>query len=163
VKYFTLTAQVLAKFVFYNILPKSNEYSHARGPVPLIVYCLLKGIKINFARFIISHMTSDHVLVPTRHLPYGTLITYLVKQLDFDLSSVRPSDPSVNLNSTLLKRMLAGMRHPAPEQPPIPPSFVSGSSSSIQGLLLLQGHLFPQTSRLSFLLSYALSSRSIIL
>ena len=60
---FTLTAQVLAKFVFYNILPKSGEYSHVRGPVHLIVYCLLKGIKINIPRFIISHMTSDHVLV----------------------------------------------------------------------------------------------------
>jgi len=129
VRNFTLTAQVLAKFVFYNILPKSGEYSHARGPVPLIVYCLLKGIKINFARFIISHMTSDHVFVPTRHLPYGMLISYLLKQLDFDLSSVRPSDPSINLNSTILKRMQAGMRHPAPEQPPIPPTSVPGSSS----------------------------------
>ena len=38
---FTLTSQVLAKFIFYNIVPKSGEYSHARGPVPLIIYCLL--------------------------------------------------------------------------------------------------------------------------
>jgi len=129
VRHYTLTAQVLAKFVFYNILPKSGEYSHARGPVPLIVYCLLKGIKINFARFIISHMISDHVLVPTRHLPYGMLISYLLKQLDFDLSSVRPTDPFVNLNSTLLKRMQARARHPAPEQPSIPPTSVPGSSS----------------------------------
>jgi len=29
-KYYTLTAQVLAKIVFYNLLPKSGEYSHAR-------------------------------------------------------------------------------------------------------------------------------------
>ena len=76
---FTLTAQVLAKFVFYNIMPKSGEYSHARGPVPLIVYCLLKGIKINIPRFIITHMTSDHAHVPGRHLPYGMLISYLLK------------------------------------------------------------------------------------
>jgi len=127
---FTLTAQVLAKFVFYNILPKSGEYSHARGYVPLIVYCLLKGIKINFARFIITHMTSDHVCVPSRHLPYGMLISYLLKQLDFDLSSETPSEPSVNLNNTLLKRMHARVRLPAPEQPPIPPAHVPGSSSA---------------------------------
>jgi len=127
---FTLIAQVLAKFVFYNLLPKSGEYSHARGPVPLIVYCLLKGIKINFARFIISHMTSDHVLVPTRHLPYGMFISYLLKQLDFDLFSETPTEPSVNLNRTLLKRMHARVRLPAPEQPPIPPAHVPGSSSA---------------------------------
>ena len=58
---FTFTAQVLAKFVFYNILPKSGEYSNARGPVPLIIYCLLKGIKINFPHLIASHMASDQI------------------------------------------------------------------------------------------------------
>jgi len=41
VRHYTLTAQVLAKFVFYNILPKSGEFSHARGTVPLLIYCLL--------------------------------------------------------------------------------------------------------------------------
>ena len=30
VKYYTLTAQVLTKIVFYNLLPKSGKYSHAR-------------------------------------------------------------------------------------------------------------------------------------
>jgi len=59
---FTLTAQVLAKFIFYNILPKSGEYNHARGPVPLIIYCLLRGIKINVPHFIASHMASDQNL-----------------------------------------------------------------------------------------------------
>ena len=29
VKYYTLTVQVLAKIVFYNLLPKSREHSHA--------------------------------------------------------------------------------------------------------------------------------------
>ena len=30
VKYYTLNAQVLAKIVFYNLLSKLGEYSHAR-------------------------------------------------------------------------------------------------------------------------------------
>ena len=47
VKYYTLTAQVLAKIVFYNILPKSGEYSHSRGCAPLLIYCLLKGIRVH--------------------------------------------------------------------------------------------------------------------
>ena len=61
------------------------------------------------------------------------LISYLLKQLDFDLSSVRPTDPSVNLNSTLLKRMQARMRHDAPQQPAFPPSSSIPGSSSAPG------------------------------
>jgi len=131
---FTFTAQILAKFVFYNILPKSGEYSHARGPVPLIVYCLLKGIKINFPHFIASHMASDQIRMPGRHLPYGMLISYLLKHLGFVLSSETPSEPSVNLDCTLLKRMQAQIRRAPPEQPPpvpVPgPSSAPGSSSA---------------------------------
>ena len=40
VKRYTLIAQVLAKIVFYNLLPKSGEYSHARGSTLLLIYCL---------------------------------------------------------------------------------------------------------------------------
>jgi len=54
VKYYTLTAQVLATIVFYNLLPKSGEYSHARGSAPLVIYCLLKGIRINVSKLIID-------------------------------------------------------------------------------------------------------------
>ena len=55
VKYYTLTVQVLAKIVFYNLLPKLGEYSHARGSAPLLIYCLLKGIRINVPKLIIEH------------------------------------------------------------------------------------------------------------
>ena len=37
VKCYTLTAQILAKVVLYNLLPKSGEYNHARGSVPLVI------------------------------------------------------------------------------------------------------------------------------
>ena len=56
---YTLQSQVLAKIIFFNIVPKHGEYSHARGCVPLIIYCLLRGIKVNFPRVIASHMGSD--------------------------------------------------------------------------------------------------------
>jgi len=79
VKYYTLTAQVLAKIVFYNLLPKSGEYNHARGSAPLVIYCLLRGIRINIPMLIINYMTSDHLLVPNRHLHFGMLITRLLK------------------------------------------------------------------------------------
>jgi len=130
VKYYTLTAQVLTKIVFYNLLPKSGEYSHARGSAPLLIYCLLKGIKVNILKLIIDYMTSDHLLIPNRHLPFGMLITRLLKQLKFDLSTKRSIEPSVSINSTLLKRMRARERALAPQPPPIISAFVPGSSSA---------------------------------
>ena len=54
VKYYTLNAQVLPKIVFYNLLSKSGEYSHARGSAPLLIYCLLKGIRVNIPKLIID-------------------------------------------------------------------------------------------------------------
>ena len=52
VKYYNLTAQILAKIVFYNLLPKSGEYSHAKGCDPLLMYCLLRGIRLNIPKHI---------------------------------------------------------------------------------------------------------------
>jgi len=58
VKYYTLPVQVLAKIVFYNLLPKLGEYSHARGSTPLLFYYLLKGIRVNIPKLIINFMLS---------------------------------------------------------------------------------------------------------
>ena len=129
VKYYTLTAQVLTKIVFYNLLLKSGEYSHARGSSPLFIDCLLKGIRVNILKLIVDYMASKHLLTPNRHLPFGMLITHLLKQLKFDLSTERSIEPSVDINSTLLKSMHARERAPTPQPPPIIPAVVSGSSS----------------------------------
>jgi len=126
VKYYTLTAQILAKIVFYNLLPKLGEYSHARGSALLLIYYLLKGIRVNISKLIIDFMVSEHLLIPNWHLPFGMLITRLLKQLKFDLSAERSIEPSVDINSTLLKRMCA----PAPQPPPIIPAVSLGSSSA---------------------------------
>jgi len=114
VKYYTLTAQVLAKIVFYNIPPKSGEYSHARSSAPLLIYCLLKGIRVSIPNPIIDFMVSEHLLIPNQHLPFGMLITRLLKQLKFALSVERSIEPSVDINSTLLKSMRARERAPDP-------------------------------------------------
>ena len=74
VKYYTLTAQVLTKIVFYNLLSKSEKYSHARGFTPLLIYCLLKDIKINIPKLIVDYMASEHLLIPNWHLPKATKI-----------------------------------------------------------------------------------------
>ena len=130
VKYYTFTVQVLAKIVFYNLLPKLGEYSHARGSTPLLIYCLLKGIRINIPKLIVNSMLSDHLLIPNRHLPFGMFITRLLKLLKFDLSIERSIVPSIDINSTLLKRMHVGERAPTPvhQPPPIISVVVHGSS-----------------------------------
>jgi len=84
VKYYTLTSQVLAKIIFYNLLPKSGEYSHAWGFAPLLIYYLLKGIRVNIPKLIFDYMASEHLLIPNRYLPFGMLITRLLKQLKFN-------------------------------------------------------------------------------
>ena len=101
--------------MFYNLLPKSEEYSHAWGFAPLLIYCLLKGIRVNILKLITDYMASEHLLIPNRHLTFQTLITRLLKQLKFNLSAERSIEPSVDINSTLLKRK----RALAPQSPPI--------------------------------------------
>ena len=73
-------------------------------------------------------MASDHLLIPNRHLPFGMLITCLLKQLKLDLSTEQSFELSVDINSTFLKKMHARERVPAPQPPLIIPVVASGSS-----------------------------------
>jgi len=130
VKYYTLTAQVLSKIVFYNILPKSGEYSHARGSAPLLIYCLLKGIRVNIPKLIVDYMASKSLMIPNCYLPFGMLVTRLLKQLKIDLSTERSIEPSIDINSSLLKRMRVRERVPTPQPLPIIPAVVPRSSSA---------------------------------
>jgi len=132
VKYYSLPAQVLAKMVFYNLLPKSGEYSHAQGSSPLVIYYLLQSIKVNIPKLIINFMLSKHLLILNRNLPYRMIITHLLKHLKIDLSPEKVISPSVDNNSTLLKRMQAGTHDHAPPLLPIQPQvhFIFGSSLS---------------------------------
>ena len=97
-------------------------------------------------------MTSDHLVVPNRHLPFGMLITHLLKQLNFDLSSERSIEPSVDINSTLLKRMRPRERPPAPQPQhifPAVPGSSSGSSAPFDPYLALSTQLREHHQQLS--------------
>ena len=50
--------------------------------------------------------------------------------MKFDLSAERSIEPSVDINNTLLKRMCARERAPAPQPPPIIPVVAPRSSSA---------------------------------
>jgi len=75
-------------------------------------------------------MLSEHILIPNRNLPFGMLITRLLKLLKFDLSGERSIAPSIDINNTLLKRMHVGERASVPQPPPVIPPFVHGCSST---------------------------------
>jgi len=77
-------------------------------------------------------MLSDHLLIRNWHLLFRMLITRLLRLLKFDLSAERSIAFSIDINSTLLKRMHVGERAPAPvpHPPSIIPTVVPGSSSA---------------------------------
>jgi len=102
------------------------------GDLLLLIYCLLKGIRVNIPKLIINFILSDHLLIPNRLLPFGMLITRLLKFLKFDLFAERSIAPSIDINNILLKRMHVGERAPAltPQPSPIIPTVVPESSST---------------------------------
>ena len=80
------------------------------------------------------------------------LITRLLKQLRFDLSTERSVEPSVDINSTLLKRMRARERLPAPQPQPIIPAVhgsSSGSSAPFDPYLVLSTQLREDSQQVS--------------
>ena len=62
--------------------------------------------------------------------PLGCLSHACWSNLSLILSTERSIKPSVDINNTLLKRMHARERAPAPQPPPIIPSVVPGYSST---------------------------------
>jgi len=88
----------------------------------------MKDIRVNIHQLNIDFMVSKHLLILNRHLPFGMLITRLLKQLKFDLSAERSIKLSVDINNTLLKRMHARECAPAPQPPLIIPAVTPGSS-----------------------------------
>ena len=76
-------------------------------------------------------MLFEHLLIPNRNLPFRMILIRLFKHLKIDLFGERALAPSIYINSTLLKRLQAGARVPAPPPPVLPQApFVYGSSSS---------------------------------
>ena len=59
VKYYTLTVQVLTKIILYILLSKSGEYNHADGCAPLLIYYIMRGIRVNIPKLIIDFILSE--------------------------------------------------------------------------------------------------------
>ena len=81
-------------------------------------------------------MSSDHLLIASKNLSYGIILTHLFKHLKINLSNKRSAAPSIDNDRTLLKRMHVGFHAQAPPHPtsastsPSVQYFTFGSSSS---------------------------------
>ena len=98
-------------------------------------------------------MLSGHLLIPNWHLPFGVLISRLLKLLKFDLFVERSIALSIDINGTFLKRMHVGKHAPAPvpQPPPIIQVVPGSSSASVDPFALLaqlQAHDLKITTQL---------------
>ena len=117
--------------MFFNLLLKLGEYNHTRGSAPLLIYCLLKGIRVNIPKLLINFMLSEHFMISSRYLPYGMMIvTHLLRYFKINIFS-KTAYPPINIDRTHLKRIQSGTRTHA-QPPPVQflHMFASGSSSS---------------------------------
>ena len=65
--------------------------------VPLLIYCLLKSIRVNIPHLIIDFMLSNHLLIPTRNSTYAMIFTHLFKYFKINLSDERVVNPSFDI------------------------------------------------------------------
>jgi len=76
-------------------------------------------------------MLSDHLMIPSRNLPYEMILTHLFKHFKINLSDGRTVAPSIDIDCTLLKRMHVGLHAQAPPHPTsLPAQYFAFSSFS---------------------------------
>ena len=61
--------------------------------VPLLIYYFLKDIRVNISRLIIDFILSDHLLIPTRNLPYRMILIRLFMHFKINLSDEKVVTP----------------------------------------------------------------------
>jgi len=80
-------------------------------------------------------MLSEHLLMPTRNIPCGMLLTQLFKHFKINLFDERTINPFIDINNTFLKRMQmhVGAHVQDPSHPSSPPvqHFVPDFSFSV--------------------------------
>jgi len=61
--------------------------------VPLLIYYFLKDIRVNISRLIIDFILSDHLLIPTRNLPFRMILIRLFMHFKINLSDEKVVTP----------------------------------------------------------------------
>ena len=80
------------------------------GCTPLLIYYLLRSIRVNIPKLINEYMLLKHLIISSRNLPYAKIITHLFKYFKTDISGETAFSPSVDIDRTLLKSMQADSR-----------------------------------------------------
>jgi len=70
----------------------------------------MKGIRVNVPKLLVDFMLSEHLMIPSRNLSYGMIVTRLLRYFKIDIRGETAYPLSVDIDRTLLKRMQSGTR-----------------------------------------------------
>jgi hypothetical protein len=144
---YTLQAQILAKIIFHNLVPKSGEFNRARGCVPILIYCFIQGIPVNIPRLIIDQLCASNDTTISKGLPFGMLFTRLFRLWGVPVAGLELIPPPRSLNRSFLQMKLShrptvAVQDAPGDAPQDAPSGQPGSSSSARA--------YPSDSSFSF-------------
>lgn len=90
---FTPQAQVIAKIIFQNLVPKDGEFDRARGCVSILIYCFLAGIPVIIPRLILDQITSANQATTTRGLSFGKIFSQLFAHIHIPVAGSNSLPP----------------------------------------------------------------------
>jgi hypothetical protein len=128
---YTLQAQIIAKVIFYNLVPKTGEFDRARGCVPILIYCILKEIPVNIPLLILSQICASNLCTSVKGLPFGILFTRLFTHWGVLFAGQEPLSPPRPLGSSFLLKKQSHRPSIASEEATPSGTQEPGSSSSI--------------------------------
>jgi hypothetical protein len=129
---YTLPAQILAKIIFHNLVPKTGEFDRARGCVPILIYCFLQGIPVNIPRLILDQIIASNLATSPKGLPFGMLFTRLFTHWGIPFAGQESLKPPSPLGYSFLQKKRSHRPSITVEDAPqdAPPVMPSSSSSA---------------------------------
>jgi hypothetical protein len=129
---YTLPAQILAKIIFHNLVPKTGEFDRARGCVPILIYCFLQGIPVNIPRLILAQISATNLATTSKGLPFGMLFTRLFTHWGIPLEGQELIKPPGPLGRSFLQKKQSHRPNIFVQDAPqdIPPAEPGSSSST---------------------------------
>ena len=80
--------KILLKFVFNDIIPRTQKRDSANKLDSVLIYCLAKKIQINFPSIMIQHLS--HCVPKGWKVGYGNLLTYVFESFGISFTDKEP-------------------------------------------------------------------------
>ncbi|KAM3288473.1 hypothetical protein P3S67_021903 [Capsicum chacoense] len=92
--------RILAHIIATTLFPRKGSFSSLSDRDVFVLYCLLKKIRINWAEWFLAYMVeSVDDSSSAANLPYGILISRILRSLFLDLSGFPPKEISATYDS----------------------------------------------------------------